>query len=60
VINSEEENDTYNFRSRYCEKEEMKTLLEMIGYREIKNHESILPPGDCWNGENVTFYTAKK
>jgi len=32
----------------------------MIGYKEIKNHENILPPGDCWNGENVTFYTAKK
>lgn len=60
VIDSEEKVDTYNFWSRYYEKEEMKTLLEMIGYREIKNHESILPPGDCWNGENVTFYTAKK
>ncbi len=60
VIDSEEKVDTYNFWSRYYEKEEMKTLLEMIGYREIKNHENILPPGDCWNGENVTFYTAKK
>ena len=60
VIDSEEKIDTYNFWSRYYEKEEMKTLLEMIGYREINNHESILPPGDCWNGENVTFYTATK
>jgi len=60
VIDSEEKVDTYNFWSRYYEKEEMKTLLEMIGYKEIKNHENILPPGDCWNGENVTFYTAKK
>ena len=60
VIDSEEKVDKYNFWSRYYEEEEMKTLLEMIGYREIKNHESILPPGDCWNGENVTFYTAKK
>lgn len=60
VIDSEEKVDKYNFWSRYYEEEEMKTLLEMIGYREIKNHESILPPGDCWSGENVTFYTAKK
>jgi len=60
VIDSEEKVDTYNFWSRYYEKEEMKTLLEMIGYKEIMNHENILPPGDCWNGENVTFYTAKK
>jgi len=60
VIDSEEKIDAYNFRSRYYEKEEIKTLLEMIVYREIMNHVNILPPGDCWNGENVTFHTAKK
>jgi len=40
VIKSEEKIDTYNFRSRYYEKEEIKTLLEIIGYKEIKNHVS--------------------
>lgn len=61
VIVDEEENiRTYIFWEHYYTKDDVVPLLQSKGFSNIQNYENILPPGDCWNGDNVTFYSGIK
>jgi 2-polyprenyl-3-methyl-5-hydroxy-6-metoxy-1,4-benzoquinol methylase len=59
-----EENDTINtfiFWSHYYEKDDFVQILESKGFKDVTDYENVLPEsGDCWNGENVTFYVSRK
>jgi SAM-dependent methyltransferase len=60
VIGENEKIDTYIFWLHYYEKQDLLPILESKGFTDIGVFENILPESDCWNGENVTFYAAKK
>lgn len=61
VIGVDNKAYTYIFWNHYYEKEDMVKILESKGFTGIMNYENVLPEsGDCWNGENVTFYVSRK
>ena len=61
VIGEHDTVDTYIFWSHYYEKGDLVKILESKGFTDIKDFENVLPEsGDCWNGENVTFYVSRK
>lgn len=61
VIGQDDTVDSYIFWSHYYEKDDLVKILWSKGFTDIKNHENVLPESDdCWNGENITFYTARK
>jgi len=61
IITENDKVDTYIFWNHYYETSDLVSIFESTGFTEIKNHENVLPDcGDGWNGENVTFYTARK
>ena len=60
VINQQEEIESYIFWSTYYDLEDLKPILNQCGFRKVSCHENVLPPGDIWNGDNVSFYIAEK
>lgn len=61
VISEDNSVDTYIFWNHYYRKDDMIQILESKGFKNIVDYENVLPKsGDCWNGENVTFYVARK
>src|SRR5574344_426574 len=60
VLGSDGRIDSYIFWNHYFERQDLVPILERAGLRDIKNYENVLPAGDCWNGENVTFYVSEK
>lgn len=61
VIGQDDSFDSYIFWSHYYEKDDLKRILRSKGFTNIRDHENVLPESDdCWNGENVTFYSARK
>ena len=61
VIGEPDTVETYIFWSHYYEKGDLVKILESNGFTDIKDYENVLPEsGDCWNGENVTFYVSRK
>lgn len=60
VIGEDDKVDTYIFWSHYYEKSELTSIFKAAGFNKIECYNNLLPAGDCWNGENVTFYIAKK
>lgn len=61
IIGENDTIDTYIFWSHYYEKDDLIQILESNGFKDVTDYENILPDsGDCWNGENVTFYVSRK
>jgi len=60
VIGEDGSSESYIFWSLYYEKEDLLPILESKGFTGIAAEENVLPGDDCWNGENITFYTALK
>lgn len=52
--------DTYRFWAHYFTPADIQENLDPAGFKNIQNHEGILPASHAWNGENVTFYSALK
>lgn len=61
VIGEQDTVDTYIFWNHYYAKRDMVQIFASKGFTEIKDYDNVLPEsGDCWNGENVTFYVSGK
>lgn len=61
VIGEDNSVDTYIFWTHYYERQDFISLLNTKGFTGVKYHDNVLPDtGDCWNGENVTFYVSRK
>jgi len=60
VIDRNDKIDTYLFWSIYYEYEDLIPVLNGAGFYKIKHYENVLPEGDVWNGNNVTFYVTEK
>lgn len=60
IMDAEGELATYRFWTHYFNEDDVRATLSAEGFEGIKYHENILPASHAWNGENVTFYSAKK
>jgi SAM-dependent methyltransferase len=60
IIDQDDKIDTYLFWSTYYEYEDLAPVLNEAGFNKIKHYEKVLPEGDVWNGDNVTFYVIEK
>lgn len=61
VIGEDDTIDTYIFWNHYYEIKDLVPLLESAGFTDIQDNNKVLPESDdCWTGENVTFYSARK
>lgn len=61
VIGENDNVDTYIFWNHYYEEDQIVPMLESKGFKNIENHENVLSENnDFWNGENITFYVARK
>jgi len=50
----------YRFWTHYFNKETLIPELSDHGFEDIECFENVLPAGDTWNGDNVSFYSLKK
>lgn len=61
VLSGHDTVDTYIFWTHYYGKDDMAGILKSNGFEAITGYENVLPESDdCWHGENVTFYVARK
>lgn len=60
VIDENANIQTYRFWTHYFNTDKIKTIIEKYALSIIEIRENILPEGDFFNGENVTFYKVKK
>ena len=55
VLNDEGNADTYRFWTHFFSHEDLENILSKYPFQNISFHENVLPKGDLWNGDNVTF-----
>ena len=60
VMDRKENKDTYLFWTSYYDQVDIIPILMEAGFMKIDSYENVLPLGDQWNGENVTFYVVEK
>lgn len=48
----------YRFWTHYFSMSEIKTLLDKSGFKILKSSDKVLPEGDCWLGDNISFVIA--
>ena len=60
IINEMGETDIYRFWTHYFTSSQILELLSKFGFEKPAAHEHVLPATSIWNGENVTFYSARK
>ncbi len=58
VINEEEKIDVYRFWTHCFSHFDIKQMLDKYPYSDIELYEDVLPNGDLWTGDNVTFCRA--
>ncbi len=61
IIGENDTIDTYIFWTHYYETKDLVEIFERKGFGDIKCCNNVLPNNnDYWNGENVSFYKARK
>jgi SAM-dependent methyltransferase len=60
VIDEDGKSRIYRFWAHYFGEKELIPLLSEHGFEHIQTYSDVLPEGDFWNGENVTFYKTNK
>ncbi|HPG39318.1 MAG TPA: class I SAM-dependent methyltransferase [bacterium] len=60
VINEQDEIKTYLFWSTCYDDGDLQPLLAASHFKTVGHFDNVLPAGDVWNGDNVTFYVAEK
>lgn len=61
ILSDEKENtDVYRFWTHFFSESDLENLLKKNGFENFTFHENVLPEGDLWNGDNVTFTVAVK
>lgn len=59
VADDSDEVNIYRFWTHFYNHGKLKDFLEASGFSARSFHEDILPPGNQWSGENVTFTVAE-
>ncbi len=60
VIDEKEDVKTYRFWTHFFAHSDLRKILEEYSFTDLSFNEDVLPEGDLWNGENVTFCKATK
>lgn len=60
VIHEESTTDVYRFWTHFFSHEDLIEILSPFDFTVHGFHEDVLPEGDLWNGDNVTFCIARK
>ena len=58
VIDEEDDINVYRFWTHYFSHADLTNILVKSGFRNLSFYEDVLPKGDLWNGDNVTFCKA--
>lgn len=59
LLDEKENVDVYRFWTHFFAHSDLREMLETIGFKDFRFYENVLPEGDLWNGDNVTFIVAK-
>lgn len=59
VIAQDKRTDVYRFWTHFFSHEDISEMLSPQGFTKMSFHEDVLPAGDIWNGDNVTFCVAQ-
>ena len=60
VVVEESKTDVYRFWTHFFSHGDLLHILSPYDYADLSFHEDVLPAGDLWNGDNVTFCIARK
>lgn len=55
LLDEKEAVDVYRFWTHFFSYSDLETLLKKNGFMEFSFYDNVLPVGDLWNGDNVTF-----
>jgi len=59
IVMEEDHTEVYRFWTHFFSHKDLRAILSPYGFTDIRFHEDVLPEGDLWNGENVTFCVAR-
>jgi 2-polyprenyl-3-methyl-5-hydroxy-6-metoxy-1,4-benzoquinol methylase len=60
VIHEESTTEVYRFWTHFFSHEDLIEILSPFDFTVVGLYEDVLPEGDLWNGDNVTFCIARK
>jgi 2-polyprenyl-3-methyl-5-hydroxy-6-metoxy-1,4-benzoquinol methylase len=60
IVMEENNTDVYRFWTHFFSHKDLVEILSPYEFEDIRFYEDVLPEGDMWNGDNVTFCTARK
>jgi len=58
LIDENENLDVYRFWTHFFSESDLGLILDKFSFKEVSYHSNVLPEGDMWNGDNVTFCRA--
>jgi len=59
ILGAGDDHTIYRFWTHLFSHDDLDVLLKEHGFPQQTYHEDVLPPGDTWNGDNVTFCIVK-
>ncbi|MCD6329211.1 MAG: class I SAM-dependent methyltransferase [Candidatus Cloacimonetes bacterium] len=60
IVDSDENIETYRFWTHFFSQNDVRKILEVHKFTDIKFREDVLPKGDMWSGDNVIFSLCSK
>ena len=60
VIQDKSTTEVYRFWTHFFSHDDLIEILSPFDFTVLGFHEDVLPEGDLWNGDNVTFCIARK
>jgi 2-polyprenyl-3-methyl-5-hydroxy-6-metoxy-1,4-benzoquinol methylase len=60
IIEDKNEVNSYRFWAHFYSDEDLLAIIEPYGFGNVSFHRDVLPEGDKWNGDNVTFCRLSK
>ena len=60
LLDEQENMNVYRFWTHFFSHSDLSEILIDHGYKNVSFYEDVLPQGDLWSGENVTFCKAFK
>ncbi len=55
VVDDRDNNEVYRFWTHFFSHSDLESMTKELKFSRISFHEDVLPPGDVWSGDQVTF-----
>jgi len=59
VVTEDERKEVYRFWTHFFSHNDISEMVSPFRFTDLSFHEDVLPVGDIWNGDNVTFCVTK-